>query len=133
MLFPRKSLISAILAIVAVLGVASTEASEFYKLEIIAKTGDAVVGATDPLGPIASESGSINDDGDVAFVGQFGTSSFLGNGVMVGDGTSDPLLVSQGFISPTRVFSNGAQINNARQIVARDRVAGSPPSTFIRI
>jgi hypothetical protein len=45
MLFLSKPLKLAILDIIAVLGVASAEAIEFYKLETITKTGASVVGA----------------------------------------------------------------------------------------
>ena len=58
--------------------------SDFYKYTIIAKTGDQ--GIED-----FSTRPSINDDGLVAFVGDFTEGAFGSEGVFVGDGSSGSL------------------------------------------
>jgi hypothetical protein len=100
----------------------ATSTNPFYKYEVIGATGQ--VGLTG-IGTDVS----INDKGEVAFVGKLAT----GEGIFVGDGSSDPSNINPSWQSLSRVFDPAVQINNNRQVVARDRVSGSPPRTFIRI
>ncbi len=98
-------------------------ASPFYRFDVIAKTGDADIrGIGDGV--------SINDSGMVAFVGQL----LNGTGLFVGDGSTAPININPGFSrNPDRLFTPAVQINNARKVVARDRVSGSPPLSYVRI
>jgi|CXWL01.1.fsa_nt_gi beta-lactam-binding protein with PASTA domain len=98
------------------------EASVFYKFDVIAKTGQA--------GLLGLGSGpSINDNGSVAFQGVVTG----GQSIFVGDGNTDPINITPGFIGATRTFSQTVQINNAGKVIARDQVAGAPPRNLVRI
>jgi uncharacterized repeat protein (TIGR01451 family) len=91
----------------------------FYKYEIVAKSG---AGGLNGFG----DNPSINDAGRVAFVGQIAG----GEGVFVGDASAAATNITPGFL---RTYGRAVQINNNNQVVARDRVNGSPPPTFVRI
>jgi hypothetical protein len=109
------------------IAVADTDTLKLYTYEIIAKTGQSV-GAFTFSG--MGNNVSINDSGKVAFVGQLGSS---GEGVFIGDGSTSPSNITVGFQSSTRVFGSSVQINNTNQVLARDRVSGSPPPSLVRI
>ena len=92
----------------------------FYNFDAIARTGNL-----DMTG--MSDSPSINDAGQVAFVGNFSN----GSGLIVGDGTSltniNPLFSH----SPNRSFGRFAQINDSGQVLAIDSVSGSQPQYLL--
>jgi hypothetical protein len=74
---------------------------------------------------------SINNAGRVAMIGNLSSGgSALGAAVLVGDGTgsaaniSFPPSASRDYAFP--------QINDNNQVIARDRLSGAPPATFIR-
>jgi len=93
-----------------------------YTLEVIARSGEqSLTGFGN--GP------SINDAGTVAFVGR----QAVGDGLYVGKGSPFPLsLLSPGFMGDsTRTFNQTAQINNAGQVIAQHRLAGSTIRTFV--
>ena len=93
-----------------------------YDFTVIAKTG--------AQGLVSLGGGaSINDSGQVAFVGQLGDGS---NGIFVGDGSPSLNNVTAGLQSPSRVYQPTVQINNSGEIAAVDRVEGSPPSYYLR-
>src|SRR5688572_23574240 len=98
----------------------TVSASPFYDFKVIAVTGQA--GLTG-----IGDSPSINDEGTVAFVGVLAG----GQGVFIGNGFGDPVNITPAFVSPTRVFGRAVQINNTRQVLARDQVPGSPPTNRI--
>jgi hypothetical protein len=101
----------------------TASASPFYDYKVVAITGQA--GLTG-----IGDSPSINDHGDVAFVGVLAAG--LGQGVFKGNGVGDPINIS-GFTGALRVYGRAVQINNNGKIVARDQFPGSPPSNFIRL
>jgi hypothetical protein len=96
--------------------------SAFYNLEVIAETGQ------DDLTGILPGA-SINDNGKVAFVGQYSD----GEAIFVG-GDSSPLLD----ITPTfshdssRTFGPGVQINDNDQVAAVDRQSGGTTTWDLR-
>jgi uncharacterized repeat protein (TIGR01451 family) len=113
-------------AICVALGVAALASAathgKYYELVTIAKTGEAgLVGMGD--------NPSINNFGDVAFVGQLAG----GEGLFVGNGLAPAHNITPGFLNPSRVWGRSAQINDSRQVIARDRVSGAPPITFVRV
>jgi hypothetical protein len=101
--------------------------AKFYRLEVVAESGQtSAAGVLTGFG----DQPSINEKGQVAFVGQIGSGGF--EGVFEGTGAATPTWVSLGFTSSGRVFGRAVQINNANQIAARDRIPGSPPPTLVR-
>jgi YD repeat-containing protein len=93
-----------------------------YYLDVIARTGDqGLVGFGDQP--------SINDLGQVAFVGQF----VDGEGIFVGDHAGLENINPQFSHTLDRVFGRGVQINNSGQVLARDRVSGGPAIAHVRI
>ena len=97
--------------------------SVFYDFNVIAKTGD--LGMTG-----MQDSPSINDQGQVAFVGNFSD----GSGLIVGDGTPGSLENINPTLSheSSRSFGRFAQINNSGQVLAIDHVSGSPGEYRLR-
>ncbi|HEU5099273.1 MAG TPA: hypothetical protein VFU22_09650, partial [Roseiflexaceae bacterium] len=96
----------------------------FYTFDLVAVKDQA--GLTS-----MAENVSINDLGNVAFVGRLATG---GEGIFVGDSSASLSNISPAFsTSPSRVFGSGVQINNANQVVAHDRISGSPPRSFVRV
>lgn len=90
-------------------------------------TAVAWTGLGDLSGFIASA--SINDFGELAFRAQFGA----GQAVFAVD-TDNTLSNLTAFLTgATRVFGPYLQINNNHLVIARDQLAGSPPSSFIRV
>jgi hypothetical protein len=100
--------------------------SEYYRYQIIAKTGQAVAGQTSLTG--IGDSPSVNAAGVVAFVGQFTG----GEGVVAGDGTNPLVLVSPNRVSSNIFFGRSVQIADDGHIIATDRAVGSPPLYWIR-
>jgi hypothetical protein len=73
---------------------------------------------------------SINDHGMVAFVGQLSGHE----GIFVGDGSSASRNITPTFSGQTgRFFGHAVQINNLTNVVAYDRLNGTPPLTFLRV
>jgi hypothetical protein len=104
---------------------------KFYKFDVVAQTGQNTTAGT--ITGFGSQP-SLNDKGEVAFVGQIGGSSgALGEGVFVWNPQTNLTWITPGFLSTTRAFGLAVQINNNKQVVARDRVSGSPPPSLIRI
>jgi hypothetical protein len=97
--------------------------SVYYDYDVVAQSGQ------NGLTSIVPSSTSVNDLGAVAFVGQ------LSNGQSIfvkGDDT--PLTnITPGFISPSRTFRAGIQINNSGLVGAVDRIAGGTVGTVARI
>ncbi|MEZ6081648.1 MAG: hypothetical protein R3C56_40050, partial [Pirellulaceae bacterium] len=93
--------------------------SAFYDFDIVARTG----GNLTSIQPTAS----INDNGQVAFVGV----STEGQAVYVADGNGTPKVVSFD-PSATRTYGQEIQINNAGLVAAVDRVNGNPTGTRAR-
>jgi len=80
----------------------------FYRYDIIARTGD--------LGIRKLENRtSINDLGQVAFIGDLDTSVSGGNAVFVGDGSTPLRQISDS--QSIRNFSTAVQINNSGQVI----------------
>ncbi|MFZ1631369.1 MAG: M23 family metallopeptidase, partial [Anaerolineae bacterium] len=90
-----------------------------------------IISRTNPVGLVSIGNGvSVNATGTVAFVGQLPG----GNGLFVGDGPDSARNINPAFsANPNRDFGTAVQINNAGRVIARDRVSGSPPRTFIRL
>jgi hypothetical protein len=103
--------------------------SVFYDFDVIAKTGDlnpALTGIDSSFGP------SINDNGNVALVGQYSD----GEGIVVGNGIPGSLRninPNDSHLGFPFAFSDGVKINNNDQVVANDIVAGSPPQDSLRL
>ncbi len=95
---------------------------KFYRFDIVAESGSEGFTGFDV-------SSSVNDNGEVAFVGRVDA----GEGVFVGSGWAAPVNISPGFQSSTRVFNPGVQINNSGLVAARDRISGTPPTYILRI
>jgi hypothetical protein len=92
--------------------------SAFYNFDVIARTGQ--FGLTGIL-----PGASINDNGVVAFVGQYSD----GEGIFKGDG-STPININPTFShDPSRTFGSGVQINNGDQVVAVDRRSNTGRTT----
>jgi len=70
---------------------------------------------------------SINDNGVVAFVGRFS----VGQGIFIGNGTTDPKNIIPIYYS--RDLGDSVQINNNNKIAGRDRLSGNPPKFRIQI
>jgi Ca2+-binding RTX toxin-like protein len=87
--------------------------SDFY--ELIAKTGNSITS----LGPLTGfgDSPSINDLGNIAFVGKSGTATDL----LVGNGLGNITNLS---VPYPNIFSKAVQINNQGKVVARDSLGG---------
>src|SRR6266487_3017121 len=100
--------------------VESLPADHIYDFDIIAQTGQG--------GLTAITQASINDNGDVAFVG----TTAAGQGLYVGNGVTAATNINPSFVGGTRTFTS-PQITNGGLVVARDRVSGSPPTFFARI
>lgn len=94
-----------------------------YRLEVIAKTGDAGL-------LTMGNNPSINDNDTVAFVGVLPSRA---EGVFIGNSPNSPIHITPGFVSATRTFGRAVQINNSGKVIARDQVSGSPPMNRIRI
>jgi hypothetical protein len=98
----------------------------FYDFDVIAQTnsqdqnGDTLTGL--------SNSPSINDSGKVAFIGNYSD----GQGILVGDGTSLTNINPAFSHTPSRTYGPFAEINNSDQVIAVDRVSGSPPLSRLR-
>ena len=95
-----------------------------YGLEVVAKTGDTTAQG-DSITAILDA--SINDLGQVAFLGNTAAGTAVFASGVRGAGV-DRLSF---FPSATRVFAS-PRINNSGQVVARDRVTGSPPPSLVR-
>ena len=82
----------------------------------------AVIAQTGQQGLVGLGSGaSINDNGQVAFVGQLADGS---NGIFVGSDPNALNDVTASLQSPTRLYQPTVQINNSGQIAAVDRAVG---------
>ena len=92
------------------------------RYQVVAKTGDA--GLTN-----IQQSGSINDSGEVAFVGDVagGEAIFVG-----GPNDATPRDITPGFLNPFRFFGLGIQINDNNQVAAVDRVSTGNLLTYAR-
>ncbi len=99
--------------------------SVFYEFEVMAQSGmGGIVG-------ISPET-SINDLGQVAFIGQETASTTSFESVYVASGAGAPLTnYSTNFSTSKREFVF-PQINNSGLVVCRDRVPGAPPSYLVR-
>jgi len=95
-----------------------------YGLEVLAKTGDTT-NQGDSITAISNT--SINDLGQIAFLGNTAAGTAIFASGVVGLGI-DRLTFAP---SSTRVFAS-PRINNAGQVVASDRVSGSPIQSLIR-
>lgn len=95
--------------------------SNLYKYEIIAKSGDLGIKSIFPRL-------SINDLGEIAFVGEFssgGTSIFVWDGSVLKNVT--PGTANNAF----RRWAEAVQINNKGQIIASDRSGTGSTSVYI--
>jgi hypothetical protein len=105
----------------------------FYQYNILAQNGQAVdVGTLSGFG----RGPSINEFGEVAFVGQVSNSSgqALGDTIFFGSANASTLTtVAPTFLNPSRTFDDAVQINDSLQIVTNDRFAGAPPHYYIRV
>jgi hypothetical protein len=105
----------------------------FYEYQIVAQTGQANSLGTFSgfgIGP------SINEFGDVAFIGQVQNSSGqgLGNNPFIWNPSSNtPTAVAPNFLNGQRNFFGTLQINDQNQIVTQDEFAGSPPHYYGRV
>ncbi len=106
--------------------VCTATGSVFYKFDVVASVGQ-------PIGPNLTSIGefpSINDRGDVAFMGE-DANGFL-NYIFVGNGITAATNITPSFgLTATADFSNAVQINNAEQVISQDN--SSPNVTKIRI
>ena len=96
-----------------------------YDYTVIAQTGDQ--------GLVSLGNGaSINDSGQVAFVGNFADGS---NGIFVGNGSTPSEFndVTENAQSPNQIYQPTVQINNSGEIAAVDRVSGGPPSYDLKV
>lgn len=105
----------------------------FYQYQIIAQTG-----GTNSLGTFGGFGAgpSINEFGDVAFIGQVQNSSgqALGNNpFLFTQGSSAPTPVAPNYLVGQRTFFGSLQINDNLQIVTQDEFAGSPPHYYGRV
>ena len=93
-----------------------------YNYAVIAQSGQNGITSIDQFS-------SINDSGQVAFVGQFADGS---NGVFVGNGFSlndiSSVLQSSG-----RTFGTKVQINNSGQVAAEDSFSGTSLADYVRV
>lgn len=117
-----KKITSPIVLILAlVLFFIATPASAVdYTYDVIGSTGQ--VGLTG-IGIYPS----INDIGNVSFVGRFAT----GQGIFIGNGTMLPKNIIPKYY--LRDLGDSVQINNNNKIAGRDRLAGNPPKFRIQI
>src|SRR5207245_702940 len=92
--------------------------SAFYTPHIIAATNDSVAGTTTETLKTMSLA-SVNDSGQVAFLGQVssGTNSF--GGILRGSGRNAVADLSSALGNSSRIFGF-PQINNAGDVVASD-------------
>lgn len=98
-------------------------ASPWYHFDLVAESG---AGGFTGFG----DSVSVNDKGEVAFVGQLA----IGESIFFGKGTgAAPVNATPGFASSTRRFGRAVQITRDSKILGRDQVSGAPIVTFIRI
>jgi hypothetical protein len=117
----KKITSSIVLILALVLFFIATPASAVdYNYDVIGSTGQ--VGITG-IGIYPS----INDYGNVAFVGRFAT----GQGIFVGNGTTAPKNIIPKYY--LRDLGDSVQISNNNKIAGRDRLAGNPPKFRIQI
>ncbi len=90
--------------------------SPFYEYKTIVKTGD--LGLQD-----LSNRPSINDLGQVAVIGDFDTTAFGSEGIIVGDGSGTAKNIAPIVNQPSQNLGSRVQINNDGQVI----------STFTRI
>lgn len=102
-----------------------TNASVFYKFDVIAKTGDSPSGGGGSLSALLNTV-SINDKGMVAFSG----TTPSGGSVFIGDMSTIPLNISFSPPNISRSYRSGLQINNLNEVTALDRISGA---TLVRI
>ena len=90
--------------------------SSKYLYNVVAKTGDSVTAG----GSLTNftDTTSINDYGQVAFIGKYGSEQDL----LMGDGFAPIQNLSSDFSG--RTFASGVEINNNNQVVAVDRGGG---------
>ncbi len=104
--------------------VCTATGSVFYKFDVVASVGQ-------PIGPNLTSIGefpSINDRGDVAFMGE-DANGFL-NYIFVGNGITSATNITPSFgLTATADFSNAVQINNAEQVISQD--SNSSNGTFL--
>jgi uncharacterized repeat protein (TIGR01451 family) len=97
---------------------------KFYEYYIVAATGGAE-GFT-----ALDQKPSINDNGVVGFMGQYGGGSTL----WVGSGLGPPLNISPGWFNPGQVlFQGGVHINNDKYVLAVDRILTFPTAYDLRV
>ncbi len=96
--------------------------SALYNYDIIAQTGQNNLVSISP-------GASINDFGNVAFV----ANQSAGQSIYVGDGTSDPRIVSFSTPSSNRTYGPELQLNNKNQVGAVDIIAGATAQRRARI
>jgi hypothetical protein len=106
----------------------NTIPGKFYEYNILAVPGQTPANASTTLSGMG-DSPSINSNGLVAFVGQF---TGGGEGVVVASPALPPKLISFA-PSGTRIFGRAVKVNDLGQVVASDRVSGSPPLYFGRL
>lgn len=92
-----------------------------YIFSVIATTGQ------DGVSDLA-EGVSINDSGTVAYIANISA----GQGLFLRR-TTGPAVHINPSMTGTRLYEPAVQINNSEMIIARDRIAGAPPRTFIRV
>lgn len=106
-----------ITAILLLFSFPSVQASSFFEFDIIAKTGDSPPTGGGVLTSISSRV-SINDNGNVAFLGMTATGGSL---FFKEEYLPNPVNISFATPSTARIYSPGIQINNYNQIIATDR------------
>ena len=110
-----------VLATIALLAAGTpSDASVFYDFTVVAATGMNDSSGS-PYSSFLPQSASINDQGNVSFVG----TNAVGQSVYVGDGGAAAAIVSFNPPSSTRFYSSGTQINNDNQVIARDRLGST--------
>lgn len=119
----NRSFIISALAVLAVMLVqaCSISASPFYQYQVVAAAGQ--IGITG-IGKYVS----INDSGNVAFVGK------LAGGEAIFIGGSVPLRnITPGFVASDRFFGDTVQINDVNYIASQMKVLATPAKTFIHV
>jgi hypothetical protein len=106
---------------------AQTIEGKFYEYEILARSGQTPLNASQALTGMAGP--SINSNGTVAFFGQFTG----GEGVVAASPSLPATLISFAPPSTSRSFGSSVQINDATQVLASDFLSGSPPSYYDRL
>ncbi len=117
------SIAAATVGLAATLIMGSVRAGPYYKIEVLAQTGQTTTTGTalTQIDPYPS----INDSGMMAFLGTVAA----GTSIFTADGSGDPILLAFSPIA-SRNYGSGIQINNAGQVVAEDQNGGN---YFVRV